>query len=141
VIVLDIDNFKMINDRFGHATGDLTLQTIAAVCRIAKRDSDVVARIGGEEFAVMLPETDEEGARLFAERLCERVRASSSVIDGERVTVTVSIGIATNDADTTELLHLLGRADEALYEAKRAGRDRVVVSMSKAPALVSIVAV
>jgi diguanylate cyclase (GGDEF)-like protein len=134
ILMIDIDHFKAVNDRLGHAAGDRVLQTVAAVCRSAKRDSDIVARVGGEEFAVMLPETTEQAAQQFAERLRQQVRDCSPTIDGEKLDVAVSIGIAAATLSTSGIESLLRRADQALYEAKRAGRDQVVVSRIHDPA-------
>jgi diguanylate cyclase (GGDEF)-like protein len=128
ILMLDVDHFKAINDRFGHAAGDRVLQTIAALCRGAKRDSDVVARLGGEEFALMLPETTEAAAVQLAERLRQQVLECAPTVDGEKLDVTVSIGIAGASLRTSGIEALLRRADQALYEAKRKGRNRVVVS-------------
>jgi diguanylate cyclase (GGDEF)-like protein len=134
ILMIDIDHFKAVNDRFGHAAGDRVLQTVAAVCRAAKRDSDVVARVGGEEFALMLPETAEQAAHHFAERLRQQVRDCSPAIDGEKLDIAVSIGIAAATLSTSGIDSLLRRADQALYEAKRSGRDRVAVSRIHDPA-------
>jgi diguanylate cyclase (GGDEF)-like protein len=134
ILMIDIDHFKAVNDQLGHAAGDRVLQTVAAVCRSAKRDSDIVARVGGEEFAVMLPETTEPAALQFAERLRQQVRDCSPTIDGEKLDVAVSIGIAAATLSTSGIDSLLRRADQALYEAKPTGRDRVVVSRVHDPA-------
>jgi diguanylate cyclase (GGDEF)-like protein len=125
LLMIDIDHFKRINDQFGHGTGDRVLQNVAALCHAEKRDSDVVARVGGEEFAILLPETNNLSANQFAERLCQRIRNSSVWVCGEKLNVTVSIGVV--GAIGNPNLHLLmHHADQALYEAKRSGRDRVV---------------
>jgi diguanylate cyclase (GGDEF)-like protein len=134
ILMIDIDHFKAINDRFGHSAGDRVLQTVAAVCRAAKRDSDVVARVGGEEFALMLPETTEEAATQFAERLRHQIRDCAPTVEGEKLAVTVSIGIAAANLRTAGIESLLRCADQALYQAKRSGRDRVVVSRLHDPA-------
>jgi diguanylate cyclase (GGDEF)-like protein len=128
VLVIDVDHFKAVNDRFGHAAGDRVLQTVAAICRAAKRDSDVLARLGGEEFALMLPETTEEAATQFAERLRHQVSECAPSIEGEKLNLTVSIGIASANLRTAGIEALMRSADQALYEAKNAGRDRVVVA-------------
>lgn len=127
LLMVDIDHFKSVNDRFGHEAGDRVLQYVAAVCRTAKRDSDIVARVGGEEFALMLPETTEEAAAQFAERLRYQVRDCSPTVDGEKLAVTVSIGVAGVTLVTPSIDILMRHADQALYEAKRSGRDQVVV--------------
>ncbi|THB69367.1 MAG: diguanylate cyclase [Desulfovibrio sp.] len=132
VILLDIDYFKKFNDMYGHQVGDECLKDVAqAITRVVRRPSDLVARYGGEEFAVIMPETDTEGAKHVAEQIRREVAAlkiehrNSQASD----TVSVSLGVATcaPDVDTTPkiLVHL---ADQALYQAKQAGRDRVVVS-------------
>jgi diguanylate cyclase (GGDEF)-like protein len=128
VLMIDIDHFKAVNDRLGHAAGDRVLQNVASICRAEKRDSDIIARIGGEEFAVMLPETTETAALQFAERLRNQVRDSAPMIFGEKVSVTISIGVAGATIRTAGIETLLRQADRALYEAKRSGRDRVVLS-------------
>jgi diguanylate cyclase (GGDEF)-like protein len=131
LLMVDIDHFKTINDRLGHAAGDRVLQNVAAICRAEKRDSDVVARVGGEEFAVLLPETVEAAAVQLAERLRQQVRNHPLTIADEKVNVTVSVGVAGAAAGTSGIEALIRRADEALYEAKRSGRDRVVVSRQR----------
>ena len=123
LLILDIDYFKQINDRFGHLAGDQVLIGIARFLRQQVRKSDFVARYGGEEFIILLPETGLEGARRFAERL----RLAIAELDFEEIpTPSVSIGVAVSREDDTpdRLLH---RADEALYAAKRGGRNRVEV--------------
>jgi diguanylate cyclase (GGDEF)-like protein len=127
LLLLDVDHFKLINDRLGHAAGDRVLRRIAEMCSASKRDSDVVGRIGGEEFAVLLPETAPDAAQQFAERLRSAVRESPIVIEGETIVVTVSIGVAGATLRTSSIDALSRFADQALYDAKRAGRDQVVV--------------
>ena len=125
VLMIDIDHFKAVNDRFGHAAGDRVLQNFAAICRAEKRDPDVLARIGGEEFALMLPETTATAAVEFAERLRHQVREGAPTLDGEKISVTISIGVAGASIRTSGIEALLQQADQALYEAKRSGRDQV----------------
>jgi diguanylate cyclase (GGDEF)-like protein len=125
-LVIDADHFKSINDRFGHDVGDSVLKTIAGVCQSSKRDSDSAGRLGGEEFAILLPETGEAAARVVAERLCQMVRECSSSAGGEKIKVTVSIGVATATLSMSGIGALMKWADTAMYEAKRSGRDRVV---------------
>jgi diguanylate cyclase (GGDEF)-like protein len=126
LLVIDADHFKSINDRFGHDVGDSVLKTIAGVCQSSKRDSDSAGRLGGEEFAILLPETGEAAARVVAERLCQMVRECSSSAGGEKIKVTVSIGVATATLSMSGIGALMKWADTAMYEAKRSGRDRVV---------------
>ena len=128
VLVIDVDHFKSVNDRYGHDVGDSVLKIIANVCNAAKRDSDVSARVGGEEFAVLLPETSEAAARIVAERLCAMVRECSPVIQGEKHNLTVSIGIATATLSMSGIAVLMKRGDDALYQSKRGGRNRVTLA-------------
>ncbi|MDR3466554.1 MAG: diguanylate cyclase [Xanthobacteraceae bacterium] len=123
VMIFDIDHFKSINDRFGHPAGDEILKLFSAVMTANLRISDLVGRIGGEEFAAMLPCSVEE-AVLAAERVREAFQTCGIEVDSAPVETTVSIGVAGGPADT-ELDVLLASADTALYRAKRAGRNRV----------------
>jgi diguanylate cyclase (GGDEF)-like protein len=95
--------------------------------RSTKRDADVIARVGGEEFALLLPETTEAAAAQLAERLRQQIRDCAPVVDGERLAITVSIGVAGATLKTSGIELLLKNADQALYDAKHAGRDRVVL--------------
>jgi len=126
LLMIDIDRFKSVNDNFGHAVGDLVLQEFVRMARETLREVDVIARAGGEEFAVLLPETNDQRATQVAERLRQAV-ADATVSVGGKATVrfTVSVGVvAIQDADLeTSLAH----ADQALYRAKEQGRDRVCV--------------
>ncbi|HEV7730851.1 MAG TPA: diguanylate cyclase [Candidatus Binatia bacterium] len=125
VLFVDIDHFKQINDAHGHERGDAALRAVAAALREAVRAVDVVARFGGEEFVLVLPETDAEGARLVGERIRTIVgtRTAGCVPGGAPLTVT--IGFATAPEDGTEAAYLLTCADAAMLRGKRAGRDRV----------------
>jgi diguanylate cyclase (GGDEF)-like protein len=125
MLMFDIDSFKAINDRFGHEVGDNVLVRVAAACRDAKRDTDIVARIGGEEFAFLLPETDLPSAGLFAERL--RVACSKIHVlpDRRDLAITVSIGVAEVEPGMRGIEDAMRYADAALYAAKRAGRNCV----------------
>ena len=131
VLALDLDHFKQVNDTYGHPVGDAVLRDTASLILRAARAGDVVARTGGEEFAILMPDTGGSGAFQLATRLCDMVRMRAFVLNGARVPVTVSIGvIATglvdDDRPVSEVAdELLARADEALYGAKRGGRDRV----------------
>jgi diguanylate cyclase (GGDEF)-like protein len=125
ILIIDIDYFKSVNDRFGHDIGDLALKAISKVCNSAKRNSDIAARIGGEEFALLLPETNEVAARVVAERFCQMVRAWSSRVQDEELRITVSIGVACATVSMAGLGALMKKGDRALYMAKQAGRDRV----------------
>ncbi len=123
LILVDIDRFKSYNDAYGHPEGDELLRALALLLSSATRDNDLVARIGGEEFAIALPETDLAGAREIAERL--RAQAESATVF--RRTVTVSVGIAMVGKDTQSAAALIQECDAALYDAKRTGRNRVAV--------------
>jgi diguanylate cyclase (GGDEF)-like protein/PAS domain S-box-containing protein len=127
IALLDIDRFKHVNDRFGHAAGDEVLRMIARVIPSSLRAGDFVARIGGEEFALLLPNTPLVQAIPVLERLREAIAAGETTTgDGQKVAVTVSIGLAALDA-THDFDMSWRRADLALYRAKQAGRNRVAV--------------
>ena len=126
-VCLDLDHFKRINDTYGHAAGDQVLVAVANAVRSTLRSSDIFGRVGGEEFAIVLPQTDEEGARAVAEKLRQAVRALSFVFNGVPVTVTASFGIARLSLVARDLDALLINADIALYRAKSEGRDRCIV--------------
>ncbi len=133
VLMIDIDHFKRINDNFGHAQGDRALATVAAELLAGLREGDILGRIGGEEFAALLPNTDTRQAALAAERLRARIEAITETEDAARASqvqplprLTASFGVAVCHAATPLTLHdLLTRADAALYGAKSAGRNRV----------------
>ncbi|OON63807.1 hypothetical protein B0920_10785 [Massilia sp. KIM] len=124
LLMLDIDHFKRMNDGHGHAFGDRALQVFAAAAGAALRRGDLLGRLGGEEFAVLLPATDAAGAFALAERLRRAVATAALEDQGERMALTVSIGVATL-GEGDGIGTALGRADKALYRAKRAGRNRV----------------
>ena len=119
LIVFDLDDFKLLNDVHGHQEGDLVLRRVAAAAREELRASDLACRVGGEEFAIILPEAGKRAARAAADRLCARVRA----LPGVR-TVTVSCGVASFPADAASATDLVAGADAALYAAKARGKDR-----------------
>ena len=124
IMMLDIDYFKSINDQFGHAAGDAVLKGIGKICQEAIRDTDFVGRIGGEEFAVVLIESDLEGAHMVAERIRCRVASHAFQIEGKTIQCTVSTGISGLVTQEDDLEKLMKRADDALYRAKQAGRNR-----------------
>jgi diguanylate cyclase (GGDEF)-like protein/PAS domain S-box-containing protein len=129
VLMLDLDEFKTINDRYGHQVGDLVLYKVGEVCRNRLREVDVIGRIGGEEFAILLPETDVEHAVEVAERLRQDIAATEIRPEPEKLlAITASIGIATLAAKETDVDRLLNFADQAMYEAKRNGRNRVCIA-------------
>jgi two-component system cell cycle response regulator len=126
LLIIDIDRFKTINDEHGHPTGDRVLKSVASHICDRLRNFDTAARIGGEEFVVLMPESRPEEAKSAGVRLSRSIDAATFPIDEERdLSLTVSIGVASATAGTLTLEALLAQADAALYEAKRAGRNRV----------------
>lgn len=130
MVLIDVDHFKQLNDTFGHLLGDKVLRSIAEVLRANTKGRDVVARIGGEEFALLLPQTPLPGAQRLAEQIrlaVERGRIYRDRTDETAGSVTISLGIALGGAGES-IDQLMARADSALYAAKRAGRNRICVS-------------
>lgn len=127
VLMLDIDHFKQINDNHGHAGGDAVLTHFGALLAAALRKVDFAGRIGGEEFAVLLPATDAQAATVFAERLRTQSAEATVNRDGKTLRMTVSIGISILCAEDEHHDAAMARADNALYQAKHAGRNRVVI--------------
>ena len=128
LLMMDIDRFKLINDTYGHQTGDVVLQSIGEMCREALREVDQVGRIGGEEFAVLLPETDAAQALEVADRLRLMAAQRGVFLDnGQRLLFSISLGVTTLTSGKATIDTLLGQADQAMYQAKRSGRNRVCV--------------
>jgi two-component system cell cycle response regulator len=130
LLFIDIDNFKLVNDTYGHHVADMVLTQVAEILRASARTVDLVARVGGEEFVVMLPQTPVDGGKVLAERLRDKVERFPFGNEGDPIRVTISIGVAAFTAEMRDAQALLDRADRAMYEAKLAGKNRVVV---KAP--------
>ena len=125
LIMLDIDDFKEFNDTFGHPQGDRVLRAVSAIIRANLRDIDIAARYGGEEFVVLLPETELDGAAAVAERIRTTVEEYRLEEGAQRAFRTVSVGVATFPGDANTASRLLELADQAMYRAKRAGKNRV----------------
>lgn len=132
VIMLDLDHFKRINDEHGHLAGDTVLRTVAGRITDCTRGSDMVFRYGGEEFTVVLSNTDIDGAALLADRIRKTIATTPTIIDGFEIAVTVSMGVSTLEAGDSAAT-LLSRADAALYDAKTAGRNRVMIQTGAQP--------
>jgi diguanylate cyclase (GGDEF)-like protein len=126
VLLFDLDFFKKVNDQCGHHAGDLILKSVADVSMDVKRVTDIAARIGGEEFALLLPETDQTGAVQMAQRLRQSIaKIHHPTTDAQKIRVTASIGVATVSALSQDLENVLNHADDALYKAKHSGRNAV----------------
>jgi len=128
VLLLDLDHFKSINDRFGHAIGDRVLQVFADTARANVRSADLIGRLGGEEFAAVLYDVSREKAVALAERVRSAFAEAATEVDGRPVSATVSIGMVVNEDQPLDVPALLGQADEALYYAKERGRNRVEIA-------------
>lgn len=132
IMMLDLDNFKSINDTFGHAVGDAALKQVARALEIELRKTDFIGRMGGEEFAIVMTDTTEAEARAIAERLRQKVEIRARVIEGNQVNLTISIGATCSyKHNSSGFQALLKLADDALFEAKRRGRNQVVFDYAK----------
>jgi diguanylate cyclase (GGDEF)-like protein len=127
IMMLDLDHFKKLNDTYGHAAGDKALQRFTTLCCNALRTVDIFGRWGGEEFVALLPETDAEGAAIIAERLRKIVAQSILVFNEQKIQFTTSIGIAQYRSGELTVEGPLSRADSAVYDAKKAGRNQISV--------------
>ena len=137
LLMIDIDKFKSVNDTYGHDVGDEVIKAVAGVLQNNKRTTDIAGRLGGEEFALLLPEATPDNAILVAERFRQLV-ANLVISAGDvRVPVTISVGAAVCDAETSGIEELLKQADVALYEAKRTGRNRVCRAETASPPILS----
>ena len=127
VLVIDLDYFKKYNDTFGHITGDMLLKEVASIFKASLRQIDMCARIGGEEFCIMLPETNKDGAFLVAERLRVNVEQAQIRAFNEKLKATISLGISCYPQDAQKPDTLIDVADNALYRAKKAGRNQTCI--------------
>jgi diguanylate cyclase (GGDEF)-like protein len=127
-MMLDVDNFKQFNDRYGHIAGDRVLVAVASALREYLRPTDLIARFGGDEFAVLLPDVESQQAAQTAERVREQIAALSPPSLSTAVTVSIGVTGRSGQDDVSGLVH---RADEAMYEAKANGRNRVAGSVSR----------
>ncbi|HQS09933.1 MAG: hypothetical protein B7Y12_22105 [Rhizobiales bacterium 24-66-13] len=130
LLMLDMDRFKKVNDQFGHGAGDTVLKDVAARCRAILRQNDIIARMGGEEFAILLPGADKEYGARIAQRLMAAIRSEPITSGALTFHVQASIGIAVRQDDDANLEAMLERADRALYLAKARGRSRIVIGDS-----------
>jgi diguanylate cyclase (GGDEF)-like protein len=128
LLSIDIDHFKAINDKYGHEAGDRALAFVANVCKQGRDGSDIAARMGGEEFMILLPETALDQALKFAERLRARIAQGSCEVSGHTISMTASIGVAEATSSMAGIHVLMKAADEALYQAKASGRNRIAAA-------------
>jgi len=128
ISILDIDHFKRVNDTYGHTTGDEALRRVATRLREHIRHPDTIGRYGGEEFLIVLPNSEAKAASEQASRLCKEIRNTHIEVNNHVLSVTISVGIAQFRVGQENWEGFLHRADEALYEAKNNGRDRWVVA-------------
>lgn len=128
MLLLDLDDFKQINDQYGHPAGDEVLRMVANTCLRESREVDVLARYGGDEFALLIPSLQKDQALQYAERLRRILGESTVAYEGQQLRTTASVGVVTWTAAITELERLIYLMDKALYEAKHAGKDTIRVS-------------
>jgi diguanylate cyclase (GGDEF)-like protein len=131
VIMTDIDRFKFINDEYGHATGDTALEHFANILNTGRRSNDILARVGGEEFALVVPGTELRAATLIADELRAKIDSQPMLLNGDDLPMTASFGVATMSANDTCMTDIIVRADRALYRSKRAGRNQVDLESSQ----------
>ena len=126
LLLFDIDHFKKVNDTYGHVAGDSVLRQLSLVVKPRLRSQDCLARVGGEEFAILLPEVENPGARVAADKVRAIVESARFLVDNKEFGCTISIGLTTFDATVTSPQMLYELADKNLYAAKNGGRNRVV---------------
>lgn len=128
ILMMDVDHFKGVNDVHGHSAGDIVLQVLCETCKIILREIDIVGRWGGEEFAILLPDTSPEIAPQVAERLRSGIESTGVSLGHDLLHFSVSIGCASCNATNNNMDSILNLADKALYDAKRNGRNRVCIA-------------
>jgi diguanylate cyclase (GGDEF)-like protein len=138
LLLLDLDRFKDVNDNFGHSAGDRILVEFCRIATAQLRPTDFFARMGGEEFACLLPNTAHHHAIAIGERVRAAFAATPHVVGGESITASVSIGVAVSGASVGDLTSLMLLADRALYAAKSGGRNRVAADEPRAPRLTTV---
>ncbi|MBN2372554.1 GGDEF domain-containing protein [bacterium] len=125
-LMIDIDNFKFVNDRYNHQFGDSVLRRIATILKTPLRATDILARYGGDEFSVLLPNTDYQGSQVISKKIIKRVRESNFKVKDSSTTVTISLGVSSYPVDQImDPSQLVEYADTALYEAKAKGKDQI----------------
>lgn len=130
-LMLDLDHFKQVNDQFGHLAGDHVLEQVAQILTAESREADLIGRLGGEEFAILSPESTLLQATQLAERIRTRIKNENFCFDGQQIALTVSIGIAEVNLEDQNIEQVLGRADKALYQSKGTGRDLVSIAAAE----------
>lgn len=130
-LLMDIDNFKSINDKYGHPTGDKVLQRIASILKTQLRETDIVSRIGGEEFAIILVNADAKAGETIAEKLRNSIEKEIIIIDGQEINITVSIGITSIDNSIESYEEIYSYADKALYFAKAKGKNQIDIELKQ----------
>jgi diguanylate cyclase (GGDEF)-like protein len=130
LISLDLDHFKRVNDEYGHGVGDQVLRSVSEVLKTCQRNTDTLARMGGEEFMLLVPLTEEAGAEIQAQRICKTIAETDLKTDAGSLRMTVSVGVAIVLAADTTVKTVMTRSDAALYRAKEAGRNRVGLAHS-----------
>jgi diguanylate cyclase (GGDEF)-like protein/PAS domain S-box-containing protein len=125
LVMIDVDHFKSINDTYGHATGDHVLQNVGHICTDTLRDSDLLGRVGGEEFILILPDTPKQNAEYVAERMRERLELSEIKYEQHTLKITASFGVASIREADIAMEEIIERADAAMYTAKNSGRNQV----------------
>jgi diguanylate cyclase len=128
LIMLDIDHFKHVNDTYGHPAGDEVIKELAKIIKRSIRETDIAGRYGGEEFAIILPDTPEANVEFVAQRIRRLVEKTAVIYDGIEIKYTISLGIASSRNSFKEYVQWINAADKALYKAKETGRNRVVVA-------------